>query len=285
MAKMVLSAFSDEYEESFEEQLIGMRELNIDHIELRHANGKNVSTLSSDEVKTVKRQLETYGIAVSAIGSPLGKIPLDGDFNAHLEKAKRTFETAASLGAEYVRIFSFYAPHGKAIGDCKDQVIDALTPLISLAEPYGITLCHENEARIYGDTPTRCLELMETFRGALKCVYDMGNFVLEQVDPYPESYEMLRDHIAYFHIKDALSQGAIVPPGRGDAKIYQILTAHRAFARHDFFVSLEPHLETFAGRDALVGRSFENPYRYTDRRTAFTDAVIKFRELMNCENL
>ena len=91
-----------------------------------------------------------------------------------------------------------------------------------LAREYGVTLCHENEAKIYGDVPSRCKELMEHFGGELKCVFDMGNFVLEGVDPY-EAYKMLQDDIAYFHIKDALYAGAIVPAGRGEARIKDIL--------------------------------------------------------------
>jgi sugar phosphate isomerase/epimerase len=114
----------------------------------------------------------------------------------------------------------------------------------------------------------------------MKCVFDMGNFVLEEVDPYPEAYELLREDIAYFHIKDALYEGAIVPPGRGHAKIREILEAHRQYVKEDFFVSLEPHLQTFSGLNALVGRSFTNPYQYEDGKVAFADAVKKLKELI-----
>jgi sugar phosphate isomerase/epimerase len=108
----------------------------------------------------------------------------------------------------------------------------------------------------------------------------MGNFVLENVDPYPEAYELLKKDIAYFHIKDALSAGAIVPPGKGEARIGEILSAHQRYAKDDFFVSLEPHLQLFSGLNALVGRSFENPYQYSDAQSAFTDAVRKFKEIL-----
>ena len=91
---------------------------------------------------------------------------------------------------------------------------------------------------------------------------------------------MLKNDIAYFHIKDALEEGAIVPAGKGDAKIKEILSAHREYANEDFFVSLEPHLQTFSGLNALVGRSFKNPYQYADQKSAFADAVTKFRELI-----
>ena len=280
MTNIKLSAFSDEYADGFEEQLRAMRDFNIGHIELRHADKKNVSVLTKQEVKEIKEKLDFYGIGVSAIGSPLGKITLDGDMNAHLETARNVFQTANTVGAPYIRMFSIYAPEGKDVTTMRGEVFEALEKLVLLAREHGVTLCHENEAKIYGDVPARCREIIDHFGGELKCVFDMGNFVLEEVDPFPSAYELLQKDIAYFHIKDALSQGAIVPPGKGEAKIAQILAAHKQYAKEDFFVSLEPHLQLFSGLNALVGRSFENPYQYEDAKSAFTDAVIKLKELI-----
>ena len=279
MSKIILSAFADEYADSFEEQLLALNGFGIDHIEIRHVDQKNISILSTDEVKTAKKMLDEYGIRASAIGSPLGKIRLDEDMNAHMETAKRVFESANVLGAKYIRMFSFYAPEGKDITTMKEQVLENLEKMLLLARSHGVTLCHENEAKIYGDIPVRCRELLDYFGGELKCVFDMGNFVLEEVEPL-SAYELLKPYIAYFHIKDALAAGAIVPPGKGEAKIGEILHAHLQSADNDFFVSLEPHLQTFSGLNALVGRSFENPYQYPDAKTAFADAVTKFKELI-----
>ena len=159
-------------------------------------------------------------------------------------------------------------------------MVDALGPMLDMAKAAGVTLCHENEAAIYGDTPQRCLELLEQFGGELKCVFDMGNFVLEQVDPLA-AYALLRPHIRYFHIKDALYAGAVVPPGKGEARIQKIITSHRQNSATDFVITLEPHLQTFSGLNALVGRKFENPYRYADLQTAYTDAVTKLKELIH----
>lgn len=279
MRSLKISAFADEYADSFEEQLTALNEFEIENIEIRFLNGKNISVLKRNEATEAKKKLDAFGISVSAIGSPIGKIQLDGDINDHLETSKRIFESANIFDTRYIRVFSFYAPNGKDIADMKSEVLYYLEKFVVLAREYGITLCHENEAKIYGDTPNRCKELLDHFSGELKCVFDMGNFVLEGAEPYT-AYELLKEDIAYFHIKDALSQGAIVPAGKGEAKIKEILSAHREYAKEDFFVSLEPHLQTFSGLNALVGRTFDNPYKYTDQKAAFTDAVIKFKELI-----
>ncbi len=279
MSRYILSAFADEYAASAREQLQALCRFGIGYVELRGVDGKNISSLSPCEVAALKLLLDEYGIRVSAIGSPIGKIALDGDLEGHLALARNTFEAARTLGTRYVRMFSFYAPAGKCITECRSQVLEALGRLLDLADEYGVVLCHENEAAIFGDTPQRCLELIRYFEGRLRCVFDMGNFVLEGVDP-TVAYRLLQPHIAYFHIKDALGAGAVVPPGKGEACIGEILCAHSSYAKEDFFVSLEPHLQTFDGLNALVGRLFENPYQYPDARAAFEDAVHKFREMM-----
>lgn len=279
MANLILSGFSDECAVAFEDQMKAFVRYGINHIELRHADGKNVSELTAAEVDKIKSLLDAYGISVSAIGSPLGKIKLDGDLDGHMETAKRIFETANVLGTRYIRFFSFYAPDGKDITAMKNEVFEALSRLVTLAKESGVLLCHENEAKIYGDTPARCLEILEAFKGDIRCVFDMGNFTLEGVEPIA-AYELLKPYIEYFHIKDGCKNGAIVPPGKGNSEIASILNRHKTYAQNDFFVSLEPHLTVFSGLDSLVAeRKFTNPYTYADAASAFDDAVAKFKEV------
>ena len=280
MVELTLSAFADEYSANFDEQLAICKELNIPAIELRFIDGKNVSTLTDEEVEVMASKLEKAGVAVSAIGSPIGKICLDGDMDAHLAMTERVFAIAKRVSAKYVRIFSFYLPEGKTRQECRADVLSALECLVTLAEQYGVILCHENEARIYGESPEYCLDILEHFGGKLKAVFDMGNFVLDGHDPYPSAYQMLRQYIAYFHIKDSLFAGAIVPPGKGEAKIKEILDDYRSTAEKTTFVTLEPHLQTFGGLHALVGKAFDNPYKFENQQIAFRVAHEEFSKLL-----
>ena len=279
MTKFFLSAFSDEYADNLKAQCQALNGFGIGYMEMRGVNGKNVSTLTKEEVREAKAILNDHGIKVSSIGSPLGKIKLDGDIAGHLETAKRVFETANELGTKNIRMFSFYLPDGKTRGECRGQVLNELEKLVKLSEEYNVTLCHENEALIYGESPEKCLEILEYFGGRLKAVLDMGNFVLDGYNPM-DAYTLLEKHIEYFHIKDALYAGAIVPAGKGEAQIKEILEKYKANGRKDTFITLEPHLQTFSGLNALVGKTFENPYKYEDQKAAFTDAVAKLKELL-----
>ena len=278
MNKLILSAFADEYADDLKAQCEALNDFGIEYIELRGVNGKNVSVLTEGEVKETKKILDDYGIKVSSIGSPLGKIDIKGDLNGHFETAKRVYETANILGAKNVRMFSFYSKE-TPFNKCKSEIYSGLEKLVDLSDDTGLTLCHENEALIYGESPEKCLEIAEYFGGRIKCVFDMGNFVLDGYEPMA-AYKILFDYIEYFHIKDAFYTGAIVPAGKGEAKIKEILDDYKSNGKKDAFISLEPHLQTFSGLNALVGKSFDNPYKYENQKAAFTDAVEKLKGLL-----
>ena len=280
MAKMMLSAFADEYADSLTEQLQALNRFGIEYLELRAADGKNVSNMSYSDVTDIIEKLNAYGVKISSIGSPLGKIAINGDLEAHLELTKRICETAARLEAGYVRMFSFYPPRGEEIAPYRQTVLDTLGKMLEVADEFGVMLCHENEAKIYGESPARCADLLSAFGGRLRAVFDMGNFVLGGYKPYPDAYEAILPYIEYFHIKDALYRGAIVPAGLGEAQIGEILSDFCHRTKKDFFVTLEPHLQTFSGLNALTDVSFTNPYQYEDQRTAFTDAVEKLNRVI-----
>ena len=278
MSKLILSAFADEYADSLKEQCEALNKFDIKNIELRGVNGQNVSLLTEKEAKEVKKTLDAYDIKVSSIGSPIGKVDIKSDLDTHFEMAKRIFNTANILGTKNVRIFSFYSKE-TPFEECKNEIYMALEKLLSLSDSAGLTLCHENEALIYGESPEKCLEIVKYFNGRIKCVFDMGNFALDGYEPI-SAYKMLFNYIEYFHIKDALYAGAIVPPGKGEAKIKEILDDWKKNNKTDTFITLEPHLETFSGINTLVGKSFNNPYKYNNQKEAFIDAMEKLKGLL-----
>lgn len=281
MAKPILSAFADEYKTDFDGQIEGLKRFGIDFIELRFVDGINVAALSDAQVLSVKERLAKNNIRVSAIGSPLGKIKTTDDMGAEMKKAERIFEIANELDVKNIRMFSFYLDESLSKEENKKVVFSSLERMLKLASRYGVTLCHENEAKIYGESPEACREILDCFGGEMKCVFDMGNFVLDNYKPYPDAYMLLRDYIEYFHIKDSLYAGAIVPPGCGEAQIAELILAHSEYSSRDFLITLEPHLQTFSGLNALVGKGFENPYKYETPELAFTDAVNKIKGIIN----
>ena len=278
--KIMISAFADEYSHNPTVHAEYLKNRGVKYIEPRFIDGKNIADLSEYDVKEYKKILDANGVRASSIGSPIGKINLADDFAEHIERTKSCLQNAAVLEATRMRVFSFYLREGETREEARGEVIEKLGKLCDVAGEFGVTLCHENEANIYGEDADHCLDLFKSLDGKLKCVFDMGNFVLDGVEPFPYAYNLLRDYIEYFHIKDSMSVGAIVPPGLGEAKIAEILKTHANSAEKPFFITLEPHLETFSGLNKLVGKTFENPYKFESGEAAFECALERLKNIV-----
>ena len=277
MVRFKISAFSDEYSSALGEQIEGLLANRVRMTEIRGVDGTNVSDLTPAEAADVKRKLDASGISVSAIGSPIGKIGVTEPMEPHLDKLKNTCEIAAVLGTDRIRMFSFYIPDGK-YDEYKNEVVDRIGQMLDAAESYGVTLCHENEKGIYGDIPERCFELLETFSGRLGCVFDPANFIQCGAEPFSHAYELLKHHITYMHIKDASSNGTVVPAGMGVGGVPEILSLINLAKSGDFVVTVEPHLRVFAGLEKLEGgprTALGNAYETS--AAAFADAVDHLR--------
>lgn len=187
--------------------------------------------------------MEKYGISVSSIGSPLGKIKITDDFDAHFEEFKRTVEIAKMLDTKYIRMFSFFVDEKEA--DQKtDEVIEKLSKMVAYAEKHDVILLHENEKGIYGNIARRCKVLFDRIVSPnFKAVFDFSNFV-ECAQDTLEAYDMLKEHIVYVHIKDCKNGGGVVPAGYGDGHLKEILGDLYQNGYHGF-LSLEPHLGGF----------------------------------------
>ncbi len=246
-----ISGFSDEIDPSISVQFPVLNKLGITWFEPRGINGKNISELNDDEVLALKEQMDAFGIRASSIGSPIGKIRVTDDFAPHLELLKRVIRTAKLLNCRCIRMFSFYPGSEGWTADAKQEVYSRLEQMIALARQEDVVLLHENEKDIYGDTVSRCTELMD----ALGCehfrfVFDPANFVQCGQDT-KEAFAALKEHIAYMHIKDAIAaDGRVTPAGKGDGNLPYIL--ENLFANgYEGFLSLEPHLGSFVGLEDL----------------------------------
>ena len=251
MAYAKISGFSDEIAPEIITQFEVLSKLGIKFFEPRGINGKNISTLSEDEAKELKETMDKYGITVSSIGSPIGKIKLTDDFDAHFEVFKNVVAIAKILGTKYIRMFSFYHNGGEWTDEERSDVINKLRVLIDYAKKEDVILLHENEKDIYGDTKERCLDLMkELYCDNFKAVFDPANFVQSDQDT-KLAYEMLKDYIEYMHIKDArFSDYNVVPAGMGDGNVEFVLD--NLFKNgYNGFLSLEPHLGSFEGLSDL----------------------------------
>ena len=252
MAYEKISGFSDEIEKLVDVQFEVLNKLGIKYFEVRGVDGKNISTLSDEEVQTLKSKMEQYCIRVSSIGSPIGKIKIEEEFATHFEVFKKVVGIAKTLGAKYIRMFSFYHEGGDEWTAAeRKEVLKRLRQMISYAKEQDVILLHENEKGIYGDTADRCIDLMkELYCDHFKAVFDPANFVQCGQDTR-YAFDKLKEYVEYMHIKDAcFVDGKVVPAGMGDGNVAYVLKGLFA-GGYDGFLSLEPHLGSFEGLAAL----------------------------------
>jgi len=247
-----LSAFADEISPDLDEQIAVLSSEKVRFLDLRGVWNTNVLDLSDQQVTRVKETLDAHGIGVAAIGSPIGKVPIDSSFNEHLHLFERAITVAQALQTPYIRIFSFYPPAASDRGavnpaEYRDEVLRRLREMTARARAAAVILLHENEKDIYGDTIVRCVDLLQGINDAhFQAILDPANFIQVGQTPYPDAYEAIRPWLRYVHVKDARSDGSVVVVGEGVSHWPELLQRLRADG-YDGFLSLEPHL-AFAGQ-------------------------------------
>jgi sugar phosphate isomerase/epimerase len=244
----ILSGFADEISPEPGVQLETLAAESIRFLELRSAWSANVATMTDAQLASFQREIEDAGVRVSAIGSPIGKIDVGDPLGPELERMRRIADVAARFGTTIVRVFSFFMPTGEPPERYRESVIDRMGALAEIAEERGIVLAHENEKEIYGDIPERCADLIASVGSpALRATFDAANFVQCGVRPHTDGYQLLRPHLVYLQVKDALAAtGQVVPAGQGDGEVRETLAALAA-SGFTGYASLEPHLAE-AGR-------------------------------------
>lgn len=265
-----LSGFGDEIDADPAVQVSVLQALGANHIEVRSAWGTNIVDLEAEQLDALATLFSEREMGVSAIASPIGKVDVALPVRHEVDRLGSAIRAAHRLDARYIRIFSFYSEQGfraegAEVASIRDDVLARMRALADLAESENVILLHENEKDIYGDTPERVLDVIESVGSQnLRVAWDNANFVQVGVKPFTEGYAMLRPHFEYLQVKDARSgSNAVTPAGEGDGELVETLTALRDDG-YTGFASLEPHL---ADVNALGG--FSGPEAFGRAARAF----------------
>lgn len=261
MAEFILSAFADEISPQLDVQMDVLERHGISYIEMRTADGVNISDMGLEMAHQVKKRMDQRNFKVSALGSPIGKVDITLPFEPHFALFRHTVEVADALECPYIRMFSFFIPAGQDADSYRDEVMRRLEKMVRYAEGAGVTLLHENEKYIFGDIASRCEDIFTTIQSPnFHMTYDPSNFVQCGEDNHA-AWQLLRGHVRYLHMKDSvyaakkagLDAGfdthvlsdAHRPVGEGDGCVEEILRDLIARDYHGF-VSIEPHLDNYA---------------------------------------
>lgn len=256
---MPISAFGDEVAVDFEEQLQILQRLRIPLIDVRAAWGVNCAQFTDDHCARIRELCTQYGIAVSCLGSPIGKSPIQDPIDSESKRLKRIGDIANQLGTRNIRLFSFY-PIAENDDAALARSIERLRTLTEIAAAKDLLLLLENEKGVVGDLPEKCLKILQAIDSPhFRFIWDPANFVqcgaADQVDVW---WEDLQPAIGYIHIKDArLADKSVTVAGDGDGQVKELLTRLKE-SGYTGVLSLEPHLlearhsSGFSGADGMA---------------------------------
>ncbi len=277
MATFILSAFADEASETLAGQIAALRRNGIRWIEPRSVGGGLLEKTDA-ELYEIADAFSKAGIRVSSLGSPIGKYDIDKPFEDHLIQFRRALRVCRIFGTNKMRMFSFFVPQERIAG-CREEVLCRMRMMVEEADGAGITLCHENETGIYGQNPNEVRDLLTSVPG-LRGVFDPANYVMNDQDPI-EGMKATLPSLAYLHIKDAVqAKKSIVPGGRGDGKIAEVIELADEARKEDTFLSLEPHLFEFLAYKQIDRHELKNEYKFATADEAFDCAAASLKEIL-----
>ncbi len=285
---ILLSGFADEAanDKTAIQQFVAFAALGLKYYSIRFidaGNGiKNVMMLTDAEISDLVRMQSDYGLKVSSIGSPIGKVKLldvdDGTSNRYVpfdEYLKNDVSTACdraeAFGAKLIRGFAFYHPKGTAPEDHLNQVCDQLGQIAEACDKRGLTFGLEVEANLVGQTGDILAKIAsQVNHPAMLTIFDAANIVTQgfSADETFGQYLAMKPSLGWVHIKDyhdpspsgridhvdEASLSHFVPADIGDSGHEAILRdmksllpeLHERMAKRGVdgvFIDLEPHVK------------------------------------------
>ena len=286
--EVIISGFADEgpADKKAESQLTMLAALGMSYYSLRFVDVgqgvKNVMQLTRREIQRLRRLHADFGIQVSSIGSPIGKVKLvdveDGTGNVYVpfqtylkKQVARAVELAGEFDTCLIRGFSFYHPRESAPEDYLDQAADQLAQIAEVCQKGGVFFGLEVEANLVGQNGRLLRRLYrQVAHPHLYLIFDGGNLACQNLRPSEifAEYRAMKQGIGWLHIKDYQVDTTLewpgyvdeerlqnfVPADQGDAGHEAILRDFReripALQRNlrrqgipGVFLDLEPHLK------------------------------------------
>jgi len=214
-----IAAITDEFSPDIATAVRSMAGLGMTAAELRLVFGKNIIDLTDEELDQAKQTVETAGLRIISIASPLLKYvlpdapPVDSRYQQdifasqhtiedHPRLTSRAFEIARGMGAKIVRVFSYWRTVDPP--QCFDRIVAALKDLAEKAARHDLIVGLENEHACNVATGAETARVLSAIdHPNLKVVWDPANAYVAGENPYPNGYRRLPvDRIIHVHAKD-----------------------------------------------------------------------------------
>jgi sugar phosphate isomerase/epimerase len=191
---------------------------------------KNVMKLTLGEIQKIRHLQDEYGLNVSSIGSPIGKVKLrdvdDGTKNVYVPfkkylagDVKKACALAHAFEAKLIRGFSFYHPRGSDPQEHLPQAVDQLGQIAEVCHRDDLTFGLEVEANLVGASGEVLAEIhRQVNHPDMMLIFDAGNILTQgysTAELYQE-YLAMKPGLGWLHIKDYRSPGSTQKGGHID---------------------------------------------------------------------
>ena len=285
---VIITGFADEAanQKTAHQQFSAFAALGLQYYTIRFIDAgsgvKNVMQLTKSEITKIRHLENEYGLNVSSLGSPIGKVKLqdvdDGTANKYIpfqQYLKRDVAKACDLAHAFetklIRGFSFYHPRNTDPHEHLPQVVDQLGQIAEACHRSDLIFGLEVEANLVGQSGQLLAEIhRKVNHPALMLIFDAGNIVTQgcSAGEVYDQYVAMKPGMGWMHIKDYrhphpvqrtdhVDEEALkhfVPPDIGDSGHEMIL---RDFREHipklarklkrrgipGVFLDLEPHVK------------------------------------------
>ena len=212
-----LGTITDGISRDFEYALDTMVETGLEYVELQYLWEKQVGDLTDADIERVKGLIEERNLKVSCISHHnLSALPVDtavdaSAYRGHIATLQRCIDVAQALGTNLVRIFSFrkemvlFGAEPVISEDAWTTLLNRLEEPLRIADAAGVTLVIETA--ISGNVTSAYLArklIDELDAPHLKVLWDPCSSLYCTEIPYPNGYEIIREHIAHVHLKDGV---------------------------------------------------------------------------------
>jgi len=238
-----LGVLTDEVSQNLTEALDWVVEQKLHHVELRMVYDKNIVNLSDEQLDNILKEVESRGLFVSGVASPLFKCALDpsrrvasGDMfgqeeeslEDHFNKMNRIIEIARKLKTDKIRIFSFWREEEPDLYE--EDIVHHLKKAAKIAEKENVILLLENEGSCNGGFAVEVARIVRKVNSSnLRALWDPGNEEHGGRTAFPEGYETVKDYIGHVHLKDAYidntGRARCIPIGSGNVRFVDQIQA------------------------------------------------------------
>jgi len=258
--KLPIAAITDEFSPNLAQAIPVMKEIGMTAAELRVVDGKNIMDLTGDELKRTKEALDSAGLPVVSIASPLLKCVLpngpdvDSRFHHDIFASKHTFEDQPRLTehalelakffqARIIRVFSYWRTTKPKL--CHNAIVKALSEMALLAGKDDLVIGLENEHACNISTAAETARILDFVpHPNVGIIWDPANAMVAGEDPFPGGYSVLpASRIIHVHAKDCQMEGDLPIWGPLGTRRIRWKEQIAALLKDEYqgFLSLETH--------------------------------------------